>query len=294
MATKFPNARAVFEHIQSLAKQERFAASLALRDTAYEIRRAEQETMQSVFEGVTPFVLRGVRYEAGYEQPVDISAGAGGALEARVFIDPYGQGKGPSPEQVLTAEVYGGTRGFKGAERRLQAVGLMDSGSFMVPSSQLLEDRSKTDRYGNVSGRFIRSLLSYLQAFQTRGFEANAKARTLARLARRGRTGDRGPERNVRPGYATINGVVYFVSRGPGAGERVGKNSKVGRTQHLPAGIWAKRGIHGSEVFPVFLFVPSVNYRVRLRFEEVARNTAARTFPVRFAARFERALATAR
>ncbi len=293
MATKFPNARAVFEHIQSLAKQEVFAARLALRDTAIEIRRAEQETMQTVFEGVTPFVLRGVRYTAGYDQDINVTA-AGGALEARIYIDPYGQGKGPSPEQVLTAEVYGGSRGLKGAERRLQAVGLMDGGHFMVPSLQLLEDRSKVDRYGNVSGRFIRSLLSYLQAFQTAGFDANAKPRTLARLARRGRTGDRGPERLVRPGYATINGVVYFVSRGPGAGSRAGKNSKLGRTQHLPAGIWAKRGIHGSDVYPVFLFVPSVNYRVRLRFEEVARNVAARTFPARFAARFERALATAR
>jgi hypothetical protein len=260
---------AVLRDTAKVFKQERFAADKALRDTGFEISKAVQTAMQSVFDRPTPFVLSGVKVGQVEDQ--------GNALEIRVRIDDYGRGKGPSQEQVLRAEVYGGVRGLKGAERRLQSAGLMLPGQYMVPSKELLSQGNLVDAYGNVRGTFIRTLLSYLQAFTTAGFTANATQRTRDRIAARGRTSS---------GFATINGVQYFVSKG--RGERNGK------LQHLPAGIWAKRGTRGARVYPVFLFVNTPIYQVRLRFDEIARNVAERTFPVKLAERRARAYATAR
>jgi hypothetical protein len=261
---------AVIRETAKVVKQERFAAVGALRDTGFEIRKAVQVAMPQVFDRPTPFVLSGVKVDQVDDQ--------GDALEVIVRIDSFGRGKGASQEQVLRAEVYGGNRGLKGAERRLQSVGLMLPGHYMVPSRELLSQANLVDAYGNVRGSFIRSLLSYLQAFTAgQGFSANATQRTRDRIAARGR--------NER-GFATINGVQYFVSKG--RGERSGK------LQHLPAGIWAKRGTGGAQVYPVFLFVDTPRYQVRLRFDEIARNVAQRTFPAKLAERRSRAYATAR
>lgn len=302
-------ARTLLEALQPLLRklastprQARYAAGQALADTGFEIRKAQQTAMDAVFDRVTPFVKSGVRVrtpqaleslaQATRAAGLGSSIPGGDTATLIVDIDPTGRGKGPSQEQVLRAEVFGGNRGLKGAERRLQQSGLMLPGYAMVPSEQLLADSSKTDRHGNVKGPFIRSLLSYLQAFNTPGFTANAKASTLARLARRGRTGDRGPEPNARPGLPTINGVVYFISKGKG--ERTSAGFKGGREQHLPPGIWAKRGINGSNVVPVFLFTRVPSYRVRLRFEDIADLHFKRTFPTRYRDRLRVALANAK
>ncbi|HWH85045.1 MAG TPA: hypothetical protein VNU71_22700 [Burkholderiaceae bacterium] len=252
----------------NLAKQHRFAAVGALTDTAFEMRGAVQSAMRSGFDRPTPFVLSGVKVFGAYEP-------SPGRLEAEVYIDT--EGTQASPEDVLRPEVHGGARNLKGAERRLQAVGLMLPGSFMVPSKELLAQGQLVDAYGNVRGSFIRTLLSYLQAFNTAGFTANATRKTRDRIAAKGKSAG---------GFATINGVAYFVSKGRG--------ERNGRQQHLPAGIWAKRGIHGSKIYPVFLFVSSPRYTERLRFFDICRNVSERTFPVKFKARLARALATAK
>jgi hypothetical protein len=275
-------------------RQVRNAAEQALNDTLFDARKAVQVAMKTVFDRPTPFVLSGVkvtlprqiRETSALTEATGLGPGRFGtqALVGIIAIDEAGRGKGPSQEQVLRAEVYGGARGLKGAERRLQSVGLMRAGQYMVPSREALQ--SQGDAYGNVRGPFIRTLLSDLQAFTTPGFTANSKAATIKRRAKFGRTGDFGPEQSVRPGFKTINGVVYFVSRGPGS---VGPS---GRKQNLPAGIWAKRGIHGSSIYPVFLFVSTPIYQRRLRFDEIVENRVQRDFPVRLAERMARVLST--
>lgn len=278
---------AILRDVDRQAKQVRFAAIGALTDTAFECRKAVQRAMPQVFDRPTPFVVSGVKVTTPQTlQKLSALTSAGGLgpgkfgadpLVAVVSIDYEGRGKGPSPEQVLTAEVRGGSRGFKGAERRLQQVGLMAPGHYMVPAADILSQTEFTDAYGNVRGSLIRNLLSYLQAFSTDGFTANTKQKKKDRIAARGKT---------QGGFATINGVVFFVSAGPrGSG---------GKQQHLPAGIWAKRGIGGSRVFPVFLFVSSPQYKVRLQFDTIVENMATRTFPGAFQSRLERAFATAR
>lgn len=270
------------------AKQLRFAAEQALNDTLFASRKAVQVAMPQVFDRPTPFAVSGVkvtlprsiRETSAATEAAGLGPGIFGreALVGIVSIDDYGRGKGPAPEQVLRAEVLGGTRGYKGAERRLQSAGLMLPGQYMVPSDDVLQQGNLVDAYGNVRGTFIRTLLSYLQAFTAgQGFTANMTQRSRDRIAARGR--------NER-GYATINGVVYFVSKG--------KGERNGRMQHLPAGIWAKRLTGGARLYPVFLFVDAPRYQPRLRFDEIVANAAGQEFHRAFERRAARAFATAR
>lgn len=267
----------------------RIAAEQALNDTLFDARKAVQGAMQSVFDRPTPFVLSGVkvtlprtiRDTSALTQAAGLGPGrfgAGSPLVGVISIDESGRGKGPSQEQVLRAEVFGGARGLKGAERRLQAVGVMSPGQYMVPTRDLLSQGNLTDAYGNVKGAFIRTLLSYLQAFtEGQGFKANTSQKNRDRLALRGRNSS---------GFATINGVAYFASKGRG--------ERNGRAQHLPAGIWAKRGTGGARVYPVFLFVNTPIYQKRLRFDEIVSNAVQQNFARRYAERVAAAFATAR
>src|SRR3546814_6873764 len=82
----------------------------------------------------------------------------------------------------------------------LQRVGLPgDQYAFPAAGAEL-------DAYGNMSRGQVVRLLSYLQAFGEQGYRANATARSRARTAKVSKAS----------GYKTINGVQYFVSRGPG------------------------------------------------------------------------------
>jgi hypothetical protein len=243
-----------------VAKQARYALTSALNSTAFDIQRAERKAMLASFENpVSPYVLNSVRVKKA-----DI-----GNLRAIVEIDPLGLGGGATPEDILQAEVFGGRRGYKGAERRLQTIGLMPPGWYMVPSPAF----QRRDRFGNVPGPFIRRLLSYFSAFTEAGFAANMKPATRARIAKKRRT-----ER----GFIKIEGVEYFIAQ-----QRT-------RDQHLKPGIYARTGIHGANITPVFIFVPRVSYPVRFKFFEVAQNIVDREFPGHFDRAFRHALATAR
>ncbi|MGL4526735.1 MAG: hypothetical protein ACRCUC_07140, partial [Aestuariivirga sp.] len=175
----------------------------------------------------------------------------------------------------ISPDYLGGTRAYKAAEKRLQSIGLMPAGSYMVPASWVLADGKLTDAYGNVRGPFIRTLLSYFAAFTEAGYGGNMGRDKKAKLARRGRS---------PAGYARINGVEYFISLGRG---RRGPN---GAVQHLAAGIWQRTGTHGSAIKPVFHFTRTPRYVQRWRFHDIADSIAQREFPINLERR-HRALA---
>lgn len=226
--------------------RSRSGAELAKRinSAAFAVRGAEQRAMGGVFDRPTRFVTGNLWVEqATPARPVATVAWR------------YPGGKSVDPAEVIAPHVYGGQRRFKGAERALARIGAMPSGWYMVPGVA-----APKDAYGNVPGSFVVRLLSYLSAFGEQGYRANMTDKRRQKLAQRGRT-DRG--------FATIGGVEYFVSRGPG--------TYFGRKQHLARGIWARSGIHGVVIRPVFLFVPSVNYKRRFDFYGIADRTLGRS-----------------
>lgn len=272
--------------LSAMARQLPFAAATALNATAFDAREAVIKEKAAVFDRPTPFILKGTLVRKATKAN----------LVAEVYEDFQGPGgKSVDPERVLKAEVFGGPRRFKRAEVALQRIGVMLPGQVMVPGAG-----APLDAYGNVPGAFIVQLLSYLQAFGEVGYRANMTARNKAKLSGRGRWVNgrfvpataKGFDAKAGPAAQRRGGVEYFVSRGRGRAMRPGQGAEV--MQHLPAGIWRRRGVYSQDIAPVFLFVDGASYARRLPFHATVRATAEKQWPIRFTESMARAVATAR
>lgn len=227
-----------------------------INDVAFDVRGDYQQEMLANFDKVTPYILKSIWVERA----------TSGRPQATVYPR-YNGGKGVDPGKVLAAEVRGGARRSKRFEIALQRAGILPVGMAAVPASGL--DASKMDAYGNVKGSYIVQLLSYLKAFGEQGYSANMTDKRKATLARKGKS---------QRGYATINGVQYFVSHG--RGERNGKS------QHLAPGIWGRSGIHGSKVVPIFMFTNRMPWYSKLiDLKQVGDASVQYHYPRRFSAR---------
>ncbi|MGH6625159.1 MAG: hypothetical protein ACRECD_01205 [Burkholderiaceae bacterium] len=255
--TNFPDVQ---KYIDRVGKQARFAAMQSINDTAFKVRDELQREMRAKFDRVTPYILRSVQVTKATKQSMTAT------------IEPkYMGGKGIDPQKILRAQIFGGSRRLKRSEVALNRAGILPAGYVIVPG-----DAVPLDVYGNVKGGFIVQLISYFQAFGEQGYKANMTAKRKASLAKRGR----------KQGYKTIGGVEYFVNYGKLRGGRGGK--------HLHPGIWARTGIHGSDIKPILMFVRAPNYQTRLDFFGVSRPTIDQEFPKFFERRFADALRTAR
>lgn len=216
------------------------AASKALNDTAFKARKAVQDTMKSVFDRPTPYIVKSVQVKMATPD----------SLVAEI-APTYMGGKGVDPQKILAAQALGGSRRDKRSEKALRAAGILPNGfQTAIPQDPF---PGSDDGRGNLRGPFLVQLISYFQAFSEVGSKSNMTKKRKEKLANRGIT---------QNGYKTINGFVYFVAYGRLRG---------GRTSHLKPGIWAKSGTHGSNVKPVLMFVRSPNYTARLSMEEIVK-----------------------
>jgi hypothetical protein len=218
----------------------REAASKALNDTAFKGRKAVQDAMKSVFDRPTPYILK----------TVQVKMSTPDSLVAEI-APTYMGGKSVDPQKILAAEAFGGPRRDKRSEKLLRSAGILPNGfQTAIPNTPF---PGSDDGRGNLRGPFLVQLISYFQAFAEVGHKANMKQKRKDKLANRGVT---------QSGYKTIKGFVYFVAYGRLRG---------GRTAHLAPGIWAKSGIHGSDVKPVLMFVKAPSYAARLSMEEIVK-----------------------
>ncbi len=247
------------------------AAARALNNAAFAYRQAVQAEMQARFDRPTPYTTRGFVIDragaaGGAVNPAVGQAGfgrntanfgpTGSPYLARVRLNSDPNKSGLTRADTIGHQFLGGQSKFSGFERALNRIGALPRGWHVVPGGG-----AKLNAYGNVSPGLIVQLISYFGAFGEQGYRANATARTKARRADKKRS---------EAGFLKINGVEYFISRG--RGEFTGRNTwKSGRYQHLPAGIWSRRGTHGAIVAPVFLFVRSTTYRQRIDLPAVDR-----------------------
>lgn len=244
-------------------KQATFALAKTLTQVAFDVRDSIRADMQSKFDRPTSYTLNSL-----FVQPATKVK-----LVSRVGLRNRDQVKSAGPAaETIGHQFVGGPRKFKRSEGAFRRIGLLKNGQIIVPGAA-----AELDQYGNIKRGFMIKLLAYLQAFGEQGYKANTTDKRRASLAKRGKT---------ESGYKTINGVVYFVSRGKGTFN--------GKRQHLPAGVWAKTGIHGVDVKPVLLFVDAPVYKRRIDFEKLGRDAYEKNFAVKFDRNFDQALATAR
>lgn len=144
-------------------------------------------------------------------------------------------GKGTPASKFLAAEVYGGNRRLKRFERALQISGILPAGMFAVPAQGL-----PLDQYGNIPGRTLVSILSYLKAFSEVGYLANRTAKTTKRRT-----------------------AQYFA---------ISSDAKT----TLPLGIYQRQG-RGFQM--IIAFVRQPRYEKRLRFHEVGERITRKYLP---------------
>lgn len=262
IAVNFEVAKATAWLTNIQKKQVPFATSVSLNETAKEFSKEVVNKMRQVFINPTPYTLRGVKV---------LKFAKKDRLRAEVGLRTDSPGKGGAWDKVLGHQFNGGQRAWKRSEAAFMHVGILPSGMNMVPP----KDSSwavQLDAYGNVSPGFITMLISYFQAFPDVGYKANSTKKTRDKRAKYGVTDE---------GSKTINGVVYFVAH-------------YGRGSHLYPGIWAKRGIHGSDVAPVLLFVRRANYSPRISLRLMGQQLIYKEFNKQFAIAMRTAIETAK
>ena len=246
--------------------QGRIAAAEALNDAAFVGRKTYQDQLRK-FDNPTPWLLKSIQVTKATPQ----------TLQATVAPQHLG-GKDIYPGNVIGPHVAGGRRKAKRSEVALMQAGILPAGYFTTLPRKPYP--GSDDGRGNFRGAFVRTLLSYFQAFKTDGFSANMGRRRMDRMAAKGRT---------ESGYATIGGVQFFLSYGDMA--NVLDQTRAPRTRHLAPGIWARSGIHGVDVRPVMLFIKAPTYRVRFTVEDmVQRADLQAVFASRFRYRIRRQL----
>ncbi len=254
---------AVMKQMRGLEKQVKKAASVALNESAKKVRNRTTEEFSKQFRNPTNYTKRAMRIPKTGWATRD-------KLSAVVELRDDAPGKGTPWDKALGHHFTGGQRHWKKFEAALYRIGVLPAGMAAVPAKGSWAVR--LDGYGNISPGQIVQLLAYFQAFGEQGYKANMTAEGRRKLAK-----IKGKGAGTKSGSPKINGVVYFVSRGKGNwfGNRSWRN---GRMQHLPPGIWAKRGTHGVDVAPVLMFVRRGNYRKRIDLQTIGNEVVAKEF----------------
>ncbi|UNV89393.1 MULTISPECIES: hypothetical protein [unclassified Comamonas] len=230
----------------------REASVKAVNDTGFEVRRAMQEEMRSVFDRPTDYILRSPMLKrATVDKPM-------------ATIEPeYMGGKGVDPKKILKAQNLGGKRRDKRSEVALRRAGILPKGyQTAIPAEPF---PGSEDRYGNLKGGFIVQLLSYFRSFGEQGYRANMTDARRKALQLRGGAGVRKVGPNIGRRYI----LAYGKLRGGARWTAKGENDR--RASNLAPGIWAVVGSSGADIRPVLMFVRSGNYQERLDMEKVGQ-----------------------
>lgn len=285
-------------------KQIPFALAKTLTQIAQATKQDVVRQMQSKFDRPTPWTLNSIFVQRAEKKDGDRMSAVVNVMDgngARRYTDqrfPYMGSAfvaaGSNKRAVIGQQFAGGQRQWKRFEGRLRAIGILPQGMAAVPPVRG-SWAMPLDKYGNAPHGLIVKILSYFAAFTEAGSAGNTTAAGRAKLAKirqrkgAGYTLTTGSGKKLKRGYIEIGGVVYFVSRGRGV-----MHVRDHGEQRLAPGIWAKRGIHGSDVVPVLLFVKTPRYQARIDLPGIAAAQWGQNFKTLFRANLANAVRTAR
>lgn len=272
--------------LDSVKKQLPFAMALAITNTAHAARRGLISKLEAGLDRPKPYTTRqAIQARRASKDSLSFEVGVGVQYDAPSKGTPY--------EKVLNHHFTGGVRPFTKFEGALRRAGLLRNGEIAVPGGA-----APMDAFGNMSNGFIVKVMSILRLFSEQGYSANetqAARRKRENVRQRRRTGggfdyevksSRG--KRIKRNFVEIAGKAYFVSRG------MSSTGPRRMSQHLPAGIWEKSGIHGSKVKPLVMFVKAGTYSKRFDFEQTVSSIVNDRWQAEFKSAMARALATAR
>jgi hypothetical protein len=232
-------------------KQLRFAGAVALTRSAQEAAETIAKAMPDIFDRPTKSTVNALRVVPATKSK----------LEATVLVKDF-IGKGPAPQDWLSAEILGGNRAHKRSENALIRAGVMQADQFWTPGQA---NEGQLDQSGNVPAGVITKILSRISALGEQGYRANASDATRRRL------------RKLK--LATRRtGTDYFVwhdadGRAKAIMQLMGKG-------HVEPVLWF------TDRMPV--------YAPRFHFDDMVLETVAKAFGPQMAAALELARRTAR
>lgn len=274
---KFTGIESVIHHLDKLSGPKAAEAYVkALNDTGFELRGKMRAEINRVFDRPSAFISKSPKVFPAKPDRLTVTVAPTKHSESTWQ---RGGKVGVDPQHVLQAQEWGGTRRDKRSEVRLRQAGILPAGyQTAIPSNPF---PGSTDAYGNISGKFLQGLLSYLQAYQPgQGFKANMGKAAMGRVHQFGRSSisKRGQQQ-----AGPFMGRRYFVagtrleSRFEGGEHKLGPVMRKG-TAHLPPGVWAAMGPYGQTIRPVLMFVRTPTYSPRLSMERVAASMNVEEF----------------
>lgn len=242
-------------------KQAQQAYANALNDTAFKARKAMQTEITGAFDRPTPFITKAPKvFKATAE---DLTVSIRPTMDTRKQWSPGGK-VGVDPQDVLQAQEFGGSRRDKRSEAALRRANLLPAGyQTAIPK---IPYPGSDDGRGNLNGRFLQRLLSYLQAYSEQGHKANMSEKKKKKLRNQQGIGYTATKKV----YKTTLGVRYFVTLGRLRGGN--------RASHLEPGIWAASGLHDVDIKPVLLFVRHGTYKPRISMDRIAKDADLQTY----------------
>jgi hypothetical protein len=181
------------------------------------------------------------------------------------------------PQQVLQSQEFGGRRADKRSEVVLRKSGWLPLGyQTAIPRDPF---PGSVDQYGNIRGDFIRSVLSFLQAFQgNQGYTQNMNEEARTNVKRFGKgTISKRAQKQAGP----FMGRTYFVAGGRAAVTWDNRAYRAGarKTAHLQPGIWASVGVgKNRQIRPVLIFVRSPSYQPRISMDRIAEQVGLQEY----------------
>ncbi len=274
-------------------EQVPYAASLALTGVAGHAQSATVEQIRAKLHMPTRYTLDALfikpATKARLESMVFVKDGKGARRYTDARFPSLGAqfvAEGLNAQKTIGHLFAGGSREWKGIEWRFKERGILPRGMAMVPGAGC-----PLDANGNIAKDFLMQMLAYFEAFRDpkQNMSADRRAEYLKR-----QTQVAGRAKNSAG--AVINGIEYFVSRGPGNWFG-GGSWKRGKMQHLAAGVW-QRVRHGSGgrsfVRPVLMFVRQpTGYRRYFDLEQIAEQALAQHWQAEWNRGFAIAMATA-
>ena len=276
LSAEIRNQKELTDLLGKLAGGElRKAYALALNDTGFMVRGKQVAALNGAFDRVTPFVGRSPKVFKATAEKLSVSIAPTLHTDRNAFV--RGGKEGVDPQDVLQVQEFGGRRRDKRSEVILRRAGWLPAGyQTAIPRSPF---PGSDDGRGNLNGPFLRSVLSFLQAYQSgqgydqnmgRGAIANVRGYGKARITKRQKQ-QAGP----------FMGRSYFVAGGRAAVTWDNKPYRfgAGKTAHLQPGIWAALGIgKARQIRPVLMFVRAGSYQPRIDMDRVARDAGVQEY----------------
>lgn len=256
--------------LRGIEKQVQFATALALTRTAKLVQAEVAEEMKRKFDRPTRITLKSIWVKPATKQ----------ALWAMVYLKdkPLGRGfdgahNAMSMKDIIGHQFSGGNRNATNFERLMRTQKFLASDEFFVPGAG-----ARLNAYGNVaSGQYVQ-ILSQLRITRSGSDSASTNSKRSKRNVQRAGEmfwsfGADGQSRG-RPLIDKETGIAY------------GFAGRAGRANHLPKGVWVRRG---TSVAPVLLAIKGPRYRRLIFLDAIAK----RVVDARFKDEFDKAMAFA-